>query len=84
MGTVIGSATRSTRIEDVLVGIFGAVIGAEFLSAMFQHKGEEVLGFGAKFGLAVLGAFVILGLLAFMRRSVGPMRSGKGKAKRDY
>lgn len=84
MGTVLSGATRATRIEDILVGMFGAVIGAEFLSAMIRHKGEEALGFGAKFGLAVVGAVVILGLLALMRRSVGPMRSGKSKAKRDY
>jgi len=64
--------------------MFGAVIGAEFMSAMIHHKGDEAMGFGGKFGLAVFGAVVMLGLLALMRRSVGPMRSGKPKGKRDY
>jgi glucan phosphoethanolaminetransferase (alkaline phosphatase superfamily) len=64
--------------------MFGAVIGAEFLSAMFQHKGAEMLGFVMKFGLAVLVAFVILALLVLIRCSVGPMRQGKAKGKRDY
>ena len=84
MGTIIPGAIRSTRIEDVLVGMFGAVIGAEFVSAMIHRKGEDIMGFGGRFGLAVFGAVVMLGLLALMRRSVGPMRSGKSKSKRDY
>ncbi|MES2974934.1 MAG: hypothetical protein V4757_15070 [Pseudomonadota bacterium] len=79
-----GEATRTTRIEDVLVGVFGAFIGAEFVSGMLRAKGTADFGFGAKFGLAVAGAVVVLGLLMMMRRSVGPLRSGKKRAERDY
>ncbi len=77
-----GNATRTTRIEDVLVGVFGAFIGAEFVSGMLHAKGTPDFGFGAKFGLAVVGAVVALGLLILMRRSVGPLRPGKKRADR--
>lgn len=79
-----GNATRTTRIEDVLVGVFGAFIGAEFVSGMMHAKGTPDFGFGARFGLAIGGAVLVLGLLMMMRRSVGPMRPGKKRADRDY
>jgi hypothetical protein len=49
----VGEPTRITRIEDVLVGVFGAFVGAEFMSAMLRHKGDVEQGFSVKLGLAV-------------------------------
>lgn len=66
------------------MGVFGAFIGAEFVSGMLHVKGTPDFGFGAKFGLAIAGACVVLGLLMMMRRSVGPLKSGKKRAERDY
>ena len=51
---------------------------------MLWTKGTPDFGFGVKFGMAVGGAVVVLGLLAIMRRSVGPLKSGKKRADRDY
>ena len=79
----MGEPTRITRIEDVLVGVFGAFVGAEFMSAMLHHKGDVEQGFSVKLGLAFAGAVVALGLLTWMRRSVGPLVSGKKKVRRD-
>ncbi len=86
MGTIKGGeTTQIMRIEEVLVGVFGAFLGAEFMSDMLRAKGDAVQGFGVKFGLAVFGAVVFLGLLALMRRKVGPLKNGKKKSSnRDF
>jgi uncharacterized membrane protein YeaQ/YmgE (transglycosylase-associated protein family) len=75
--------SRITLIEDLAVGVFGAFVGAEFMSAMLRHKGDVEQGFGVKMSLAVAGAVVALGLLKWMRRSVGPLLESKKKIRRD-
>ncbi|WP_298929563.1 hypothetical protein [uncultured Ramlibacter sp.] len=82
MGTLAANATKSTRVEEVLVGVFGAFIGGEFLSAMLHTKGDPAQSFALQLGLAVAGAVVMLTLLAWMRRSVGPMRNSKSRARK--
>ena len=69
------ASTRVTRIEEVLVGVFGAFIGGEFVAAML-NAGKAPTTFTAS-GLlyAVLSAVTLLALLVVMRRAVGPMRS---------
>lgn len=73
---------KVVRIEDMLVGIFGAFIGGEFLPSVLAAKGAApAAGFS---GLALLtgvaGAAVMLALLGLMRKAVGPMRGRKSRA----
>lgn len=62
------------RIESVLVGVFGAFVGGDFLVAMLFGPAA---GMGVGLGMAVLGAVVMLALLSVMRRAVGPLRPAK-------
>ena len=76
---------RSAQIENILIGMFGAFIGGEFVSA--QISGAAVAtGFHlSSLMLAIVGAVVLLLLLKLMRKLVGPMQKGKSsQKKRDY
>jgi uncharacterized membrane protein YeaQ/YmgE (transglycosylase-associated protein family) len=76
-GLFMGAATKTTRIEEVLVGVFGAFIGGEFVTAMLNSgKAQESFTVGGLLN-AVIGAVVLVLLLGVMRRAVGPMRSRK-------
>lgn len=67
------------RIEAVLVGVFGAFVGGDFLVAMLWAPAAG--GFSATgLAMAVVGAVVMLALLSVMRRAVGPMRPAKKRA----
>lgn len=95
VGTMVGDGTKTVRIEYVLVGIFGAFLGAEFVSSMFTSVPviaavpkapgagpAAVLPTAFTIGglaMAVIGASVMLGALALLRRSVGPMKPHKRK-----
>jgi uncharacterized membrane protein YeaQ/YmgE (transglycosylase-associated protein family) len=81
-GTVMGSRGKVQRLEEVLVGIFGASIGAPVLGDMLQ-AGKPVPGFtaGALAG-AIVGAIALLLLLRVMRGAVGPMRVRKSPTDR--
>ncbi|RZJ09682.1 MAG: hypothetical protein EOO54_22000 [Haliea sp.] len=82
LGSMLGKAGKTGRVEDVLVGVFGAFIGGEFVADMLRGPvATSTQGFGVKLMLAVAGAVVMLGLLALMRRSVGPMRNSKSRAR---
>jgi uncharacterized membrane protein YeaQ/YmgE (transglycosylase-associated protein family) len=81
-GFFIGSTSRITRIEEVLVGVFGAFIGGEFVSAMLNSgTAPTTVTAGGLFN-AVGGAIAMLLLLTLMRRAVGPMRSRKKPTRR--
>ncbi|RYG14475.1 MAG: hypothetical protein EON92_01975 [Burkholderiales bacterium] len=71
-------------IEGILVGMFGAFIGAEFISAMLHTKGTPEPGFVLKLSLSFAGCAGLLFLLFLMRRSVGPMKNSQSKKRRDY
>ena len=86
----MGSSGKIVRIEEVLVGVFGAFIGGDFLmsqingpvAATTTAAAAAPTGFsGASLGLAVLGAGVMLVLLKMMRGVVGPMRNSKSRLK---
>ena len=81
-GLFMGSETRVTRIEEVLVGVFGAFVGGEFVTAML-NSGKEQPNFTMG-GLlnAIGGAIAVILLLTAMRRAVGPLRSRKKPAHR--
>ena len=81
-GAMLGSKSRLQRIEELLVGVFGAFIGGEFVADVF-HIGTPRAGLSvASAGMALLGAIVMLGLLKMMREAVGPLRPGKSPAGR--
>jgi uncharacterized membrane protein YeaQ/YmgE (transglycosylase-associated protein family) len=81
-GGMLGSKGKVHRVEDLLVGVFGAFIGAEFVVDAFRG-GPPVPGFSVgSAGMAVLGAGVMLALLKMMREAVGPLRSGKSTSAR--
>ncbi len=81
---MMAAPARSTQIENILIGMFGAFIGGELVSA--QVSGAAVAtGFHvSSLGLAVAGAVVMLLLLRLMRKVVGPMQKTKPTKKRDY
>ena len=71
-------------IENILVGVFGAFIGGDFVAAMIS--GAAVVNDKdfrvSSLAMAVGGAVVMLLVLRMMRGAVGPMRSSKSKAGR--
>lgn len=78
LGSMLGKGGRTGRIEDILVGIFGAFIGGEFAADMLRGPDATTTqGFGTKLLLAVIGSVLMLALLALLRRSVGPLRNSK-------
>ncbi|MDB4906926.1 MAG: hypothetical protein JWO05_1710 [Gemmatimonadetes bacterium] len=90
MGGLIGwlaalmssSEGRVALIESVLVGVFGAFIGGDFVVSMI-NKGvtnDKVFSVGS-LAYAIAGAVVMLLILKLLRHSVGPMRAGKSKSR---
>ena len=71
------------RIEEILVGVFGAFIGGEFVADMLRGKSSEEFSVSS-LGLAAAGAVVMLVLLKVMRGAVGPLQSKKRPASRKY
>jgi uncharacterized membrane protein YeaQ/YmgE (transglycosylase-associated protein family) len=82
VGSMMASRAASTRVEDILVGIFGAFIGGEFLASAFTTGQPAGTFTGLALGCAVASAFLMLLLLKLMRNSVGPLRSGKSRQRR--
>lgn len=94
---MIGSGlTKTTRVEDIAVGVFGAFIGGEFLAAMINPPPPvaaaignakvvpPVVGFTVlALALAVAGAVAMLLLLSVLRKAVGPMGARKPKRERN-
>jgi len=73
---------RIVMIENMLVGVFGAFVGGDFVTAML-NKGvvnDKVFSVGA-LGLAVGGAVLMIFVLKLMRHVVGPMHVGKAKQR---
>ena len=80
----MGTAERSAILENVIVGVFGAFIGGEFMVAMFNGKVPVDTAFHfSSLAIAIATAVVMLALLQLMRRAVGPLRSGKAKPRRS-
>ncbi|MEO7392036.1 MAG: hypothetical protein ABIU58_07660 [Ramlibacter sp.] len=81
-GVMMGGGGRTVIIENVLVGIFGAFIGGEFIASMF-NGGVVAKEFRiGSLGISVASAIIMLVLLKLMRRAVGPMLPGKKKGAR--
>lgn len=78
-GAMQADTSKVFRIESVLVGVFGAFVGGDFLVAMLW--GPTTAGFTATaLGMAVVGALVMLALLSVMRRAVAPVVPAKKRA----
>jgi uncharacterized membrane protein YeaQ/YmgE (transglycosylase-associated protein family) len=80
-GVVSAGSGKVLRIEEVLVGVFGAFIGGEFVADMLRGKSTDAFS-ASSLGLAAAGALVMLLLLKVMRGAVGPLRSKKSPAAR--
>jgi uncharacterized membrane protein YeaQ/YmgE (transglycosylase-associated protein family) len=74
---------RVVRIEEMLVGVFGAFAGGDFLLSVLS-EGVYVPPFFsmASLGMAIAGAAVMLVLLRVMRGAVGPLKHSKSRARR--
>ncbi|GAB3655015.1 GlsB/YeaQ/YmgE family stress response membrane protein [Ramlibacter alkalitolerans] len=80
-GTVMRAPGLASRVENVLVAIFGAFIGGEFLAALLAGPEPATAFRTSALGLAIAGALGLLGLLAVFRKAVGPMRPHKLRRK---
>ena len=71
-------------IENILVAVFGAFIGGDFVAAMISGSAvaNDKQFRMSSLGMAIAGAVVMLIVLRLMRGAVGPMRSSKSKAGR--
>ncbi len=78
-----GEGTIVMRIESVLVGVFGAFLGGEFIAVYLLSPAMQKSINAATVGMAIGGAVVALGLLMAMRKAVGPMKAGKSKRRHD-
>jgi uncharacterized membrane protein YeaQ/YmgE (transglycosylase-associated protein family) len=79
----MGSTGKVQRLEEMLIGVFGAFIGGEFVVDLFRSGATAAPGFSvAALGMAILGAVVMLTLLKAMRGVVGPLRNSKSRAVR--
>jgi uncharacterized membrane protein YeaQ/YmgE (transglycosylase-associated protein family) len=82
--TVMPVPGLASRIETVLVGVFGAFIGGEFVSTLVGTPAPATVFRPAALGLAFGGALALLALLAVFRQAVGPLRPHKVPKKRTY
>jgi uncharacterized membrane protein YeaQ/YmgE (transglycosylase-associated protein family) len=72
-GSFMGSSDKVVRVEEMLVGVFGAFLGGEFLADVLGVKTKGTFSMAA-LGISIVGAVVLLVLLRLMRGIVGPMR----------
>lgn len=81
-GVLMNSGERTVIIENVLVGIFGAFIGGEFVVAMISQGVVADKGFQiGSLAIALGSAIIMLLLLKLMRGAVGPLQARKSKAR---
>jgi uncharacterized membrane protein YeaQ/YmgE (transglycosylase-associated protein family) len=77
-----GDGGRVALVENLLVGVFGAFIGGDFVAAMISGGvvNDKVFKVGS-LAMAIAGAVVLLLMLRLMQRVVGPLRAGKAKPR---
>ncbi len=81
---LMDAPARSVQIENILIGMFGAFIGGEAVSAKISGAAVATGFHFSSLLLAIAGAVVMLLLLKLMRSAVGPMKKGKsGQKRRD-
>ncbi|MES3000631.1 MAG: hypothetical protein V4787_08055 [Pseudomonadota bacterium] len=75
---------RGALVENILVGVFGAFVGGDFIVSM-MNKGvvnDKDFHIGS-LGMAVAGAVVMVAALALMRGKVGQIKITRNK-QRDH
>lgn len=82
-GLMGGAKGPVAMAENVLVGMFGAFVGGDFLVDMFGQvrSGDTAFHVGS-LGFAIAAAIGMLVLLHVMRRAVGPIRASRSRAAR--
>jgi uncharacterized membrane protein YeaQ/YmgE (transglycosylase-associated protein family) len=83
-GTVMRAPGLASRVENMVVAIFGAFIGGDFVAALLAGPAPATAFRPSALGLAVAGALSMLALLAVFRKAVGPMRPHKLPRKPRY
>lgn len=79
---LLSQPSRSAQIENLVVGMFGAFVGGDFVAAQL-NGGVTAPEFRiSSLGLAVLGSVVMLALLQWMRKAVGPLKRGRSSQKK--
>lgn len=79
---MMNAPARSAQIENILIGMFGAFIGGDFVAAQL-NGGVVATEFQiASLGLAIAGAVVMLVLLRLMRKAVGPLKKSRSNQKK--
>lgn len=71
-------------LENVLVAIFGAFIGGDFMVAQLDGVPAGGAFHLRSLAMAIGGSVVMLLVLRLMRNRVGPMRASKPPARRRY
>lgn len=82
LATKMAGGGRPLLIENVLVGVFGAFVGGDFIVSSLN--GGVVNDTDFKIGslaMAVAGAVVMLLVLKVMRKMVGPLRDSKSRKR---
>lgn len=75
---------KSVIVENLLVGVFGAFLGGDFVVSQLNGGvvDDSVFHFSSLL-IAVAGATLMLGALRMMRFMVGPLRESKPPRRRD-
>lgn len=82
LATKMAGGGRPLLIENVLVGVFGAFIGGDFIVSSLNGGVVNDTDFKiGSLGMAIAGAVVMLLVLRLMRKLVGPMRQGRSKKR---
>jgi uncharacterized membrane protein YeaQ/YmgE (transglycosylase-associated protein family) len=79
---MMNAPARSAQIENILIGMFGAFIGGDFVAAQLNGGVVAKEFHVASLGLAIAGAVVMLMLLHFMRKAVGPLKKSRSNQKK--
>ncbi|MBI2771838.1 MAG: GlsB/YeaQ/YmgE family stress response membrane protein [Burkholderiales bacterium] len=83
-GLMMKSDGRTLLVENILVGVFGAFMGGDFIVSLINGGVVNDKDFKASsLAMAVVGAVTTVAILRLMRHVVGPMRAGKAKAPRN-
>ena len=81
-GVMMRSGGGTLLIENMLVGVFGAFLGGDFLVSMLDGGVVNDKTFSIRsLAFAVSGAVLMLVLLRLVRSAVGPLRTGKRKPR---
>ncbi|MGE0498035.1 MAG: GlsB/YeaQ/YmgE family stress response membrane protein [Ramlibacter sp.] len=82
-GLVSGHGEKTIVVENMLVGVFGAFIGGDFIVSMLNSgKVDDKVFHLSSLLIAIASAVAFLVVLRLMRKAVGPMRASKGPARR--